>query len=212
MARRERSAPRRPPLRIALTGGIASGKSTVAGLFAVLGVPVIDTDQIAREVVEPGTPGLAAVTARFGAGVLDAAGRLDRAGLRRIVFADPAARRDLEGLLHPLIRARTGEHSRAMGGEYQLIVVPLLIETGTADAYDRVLVVDCEPQTQLERLVLRDRIPVAQAQAILAAQASRDARLQRADDVVVNSADLPALGRQVEALHGRYTQLAAGRP
>jgi dephospho-CoA kinase len=208
---RDRSAPRHPPLRVVLTGGIASGKSTVAGLFALLGVPVIDTDVVAREVVEPGTPGLASVAARFGSEVLDATGRLDRARLRRLVFGDAAARRDLEALLHPLIRERTAVLSRAAGGAYQIIVVPLLIETGTADAYDRVLVVDCEPRTQLDRLVVRDGATLPDAEAMLRAQASRQARLDRADDVIVNSADVPALGRQVEVLHRRYGELAAQR-
>jgi len=207
MARRDRTATT-PPLRVALTGGIASGKTTVAGLFATLGVPVIDTDVIAREVVAPGTPGLAAVTARFGEQILDDAGALDRARLRGIVFADPAARRDLETLLHPLIRARSAERSRAAGGIYQLVVVPLLIETGTAGDYDRVLVVDAEPATQLARLMLRDGASDAGARAILAAQATREARLARADDVITNTADLPALAHQVETLHQRYRQLA----
>jgi len=208
MARRDRRSST-PPLRVALTGGIASGKSTVAGLFAALGVPVIDTDVVAREVVAPGSPGLAAVTARFGAQILDAAGALDRARLRDIVFADPQARRDLEALLHPLIQARTAERSRAAGGDYQLIAVPLLVETGTAGDYDRVLVVDCEPATQIARLMLRDRAPEAQARAILAAQATREERLSQADDVITNTADLPALARQVETLHQRYRHLAA---
>lgn len=195
-------------MRVALTGGIASGKSTVAGLFGALGVPIIDTDLIAREVVAPGTPGLAAVSARFGVQILDDAGQLDRGRLRALVFADAGARRDLEALLHPLIRARAGELARAAGGAYQLVVVPLLLETGTAGDYDRVLVVDCEPATQVARLVLRDGVPEAQARAILDAQAAREARLARADDVIVNSADLPALARQVETLHHRYLQLA----
>lgn len=208
MARRDRPAPRRPPLRVALTGGIASGKSTVAGLFGALGVPVIDTDVVAREVVAPGSAGISAVVARFGPGILAADGGLDRARLRSLVFADPAARRDLEALLHPLIRARTAELSAAAGGEYQLIVVPLLIETGTADSYDRVLVVDTDRQTQLDRLMLRDRATETEAEAILAAQATRDARLARADDVIVNSADVPALARQVARLHAKYRELA----
>ena len=207
MGRRDASAPRPPPLRVALTGGVASGKSTVAGLFAALGVPIIDTDLIAREVVAPGTPGLAAVVARFGADILLADGTLDRAKLRGVILADPQARRDLEALLHPLIRARSSALSQTAGGPYQIIVVPLLIETGTADAYDRVLVVDCDPQAQLERLILRDRTSAAQAQAMLAAQASRQARLERADDVIVNSADVQALARQVQVLHARYRDL-----
>lgn len=209
MARKARSA--FPPLRVALTGGIASGKSTVSGLFEALGVPVIDTDQIAREVVAPGTSGLAAVVARFGPDVLGADATLDRARLRARVFDDPEARRDLEALLHPLIRERSIARSREAGGAYQIIVVPLLIETGTADAYDRVLVVDVEPSVQLERLLLRDRETRTRAEAILAAQATRGARLARADDVIRNDADVVALARAVERLHARYRSLAAER-
>jgi dephospho-CoA kinase len=204
MAPRNRKPSRRPPLRVALTGGIASGKTTVAGLFAALGVPVIDTDQIAREVVAPGTPGLASVVARFGAQVLDAEGRLDRARVRALVFSDAQARHDLEALLHPLIRETVEQRSRTAGGEYQLIVVPLLVETGTAGAYDRVLVVDCDPGLQRTRLQLRDGTPPEQADAILAAQASREQRLAAAHDVIENTGDLRALARRVEVLHARY--------
>jgi dephospho-CoA kinase len=211
MARRDRIDPR-PPLRIALTGGIASGKSTVAGLFGALGVPVIDTDQIAREVVEPGTPGLAAVVARFGPQVLGDDGRLDRRALRERIFSDADARRDLEALLHPLIRARVAALSAAAGGDYQLIVVPLLVETGSQAQYDRVLVVDCEPQLQRARLLVRDAATPAQADAILAAQASREARLAVAHDVIRNDGALPALARQVGELHARYRGLSADRP
>lgn len=206
-----RSVPSAPTLRIALTGGIASGKSTVAGLFGVLGVPVIDTDVLAREVVEPGTPGLAAVVERFGEAVLDASGRLDRARLRSLVFSDPAARRDLEALLHPLIREAAARRSAGLGGDYQIFVVPLLVETGTAGNYDRVLVVDCDPAVQLRRLMVRDASSEEQARAILRAQASREARLAAAHDVIVNDADVAALARQVERLHARYRELAAAR-
>jgi dephospho-CoA kinase len=205
---RKRGTPPHPPLRVALTGGIASGKSTVAGLFAALGVPVIDTDQVARDVVAPGTPGLAAVVARFGPEVLDAQGRLDRARMRERVFADERARRDLEALLHPLIREQVAERSRAAGGVYQIIVVPLLVETGTAGNYDRVLVVDCDPALQRARLAVRDAAPPAQIDAILAAQATRESRLARADDVLPNTGDLPALARCVADLHARYRLLA----
>lgn len=204
MARTSRTPRRHPPLRVALTGGIASGKTTVAGLFAALGVPVIDTDVIAREVVAPGTPGLAAVAARFGRDILDADGRLDRARLRSLIFADEAARHDLEALLHPLIREEVARRSRTAGGDYQLIVVPLLVETGTAGEYDRVLVVDCDPALQRARLQVRDGTSPEQAEAILAAQATRERRVAAADDVIENAADLPALARRVEVLHARY--------
>ncbi len=196
--------PRRVPLRIGLTGGIASGKSTVAGLFGALGIPVIDTDQIAREVVAPGSPVLAAIVARFGAQVLRPDGSLDRRALRERIFTDPGARRDLEALTHPAIEAATAARSAAAGGPYQLIAVPLLAEKGLKSRYDRVLVVDCEPALQRARLMVRDGSTPAQAEAILTAQASREQRLAIADDVITNAADITALARQVEQLHARY--------
>jgi dephospho-CoA kinase len=192
------------PLRIGLTGGIASGKSTVAGLFGALGIPVIDTDQIAREVVAPGSPVLAAIVARFGAQVLRPDGSLDRRALRERIFTDPGARRDLEALTHPAIEAATAARSAAAGGPYQLIAVPLLAEKGLKSRYDRVLVVDCEPALQRARLMVRDGSTPAQAEAILTAQASREQRLAIADDVITNAADITALARQVEQLHARY--------
>jgi dephospho-CoA kinase len=195
--------------RVALTGGIASGKSTVARHFAALGVPVIDTDLIAREVVEPGEPALAEVVAAFGPGVVGADGRLDRRRLREIVFADATARRRLEAILHPAIRARMEAQSAAAGGPYQLLVIPLLAEGGRRDHVDRVLVVDASEATQMDRLVRRDSVTRAQAAAALAAQAGRAARLAMADDVVENSGDEAALGARIADLHARYLQLAA---
>jgi dephospho-CoA kinase len=200
-----------PPLRVGLTGGIASGKSTVAALFAQLGVPVIDTDRIARDVVEPGSPVLADIEARFGPGILAPDGRLDRRALRTIVFADAQARQDLEALTHPAIETETQRRSAAAGGEYQLIAVPLLAEKGLKSRYDRVLVVDCDPAAQLQRLVVRDGSTEAGARAILAAQADRADRLAMADDVIGNDGDIHALTGQVEALHARYRALAASR-
>lgn len=202
----------RAPLRIGLTGGIASGKSTVAGLFAALGVPVIDTDQVAREVVAPGTPLLAQLVERFGPQVLQADGSLDRRQLRERIFADPQARADLEALTHPAIAAATAARSAAAGGDYQLIAVPLLAEKGLADRYDRVLVVDCDPAVQRLRLTLRDALAPPLADAMLAAQASRSQRLAVADDVIVNAGSVADLARQVESLHARYRALAAARP
>jgi dephospho-CoA kinase len=195
--------------RVALTGGIASGKSTVARHFAALGVPVIDTDLIAREVVEPGEPALAEVVAAFGPGVVGADGRLDRRRLREIVFADATARRRLEAILHPAIRARMEAQSAAAGGPYQLLVIPLLAEGGRRDHVDRVLVVDTPEASQMDRLVRRDGVTRAQAAAALAAQAGRAARLAMADDVVENSGDEAALGARIADLHARYLQLAA---
>ena len=195
-------------LRIGLTGGIASGKSTVAGLFAALEVPVIDTDQIAREVVEPGQPPLEKLVERFGAGILTPDGHLDRPKLREIVFTDPMARADLEALTHPAIGSAVQARAAVAGGPYQILVIPLLVEKGYQKHLDRVLVVDCPEALQLQRLQARDGTSPAQARAILEAQASRAARLKAADDMIRNESDVAALRQQVQALHHRYLQLA----
>jgi dephospho-CoA kinase len=197
-----------PPLLIALTGGIASGKSAVAEEFAKLGVPVLDTDQIARDVVAPGTPALGQLVAEFGAEVLDANGQLNRAHVRERVFSDPAQRRKLEAITHPAIRAELARRSAAAGGAYQVHVIPLLVETGRADAYDRVLVVDCPEEAQIERLLSRDRGSREQAEEILAAQASREERLNAAHDVIENTGTLPDLQRFVQTLHRNYELIA----
>ena len=195
-------------LRIGLTGGIASGKSTVAGLFAALEVPVIDTDQIAREVVEPGQPPLEKLVERFGAGILTPDGHLDRPKLREIVFSDPKARADLEALTHPAIGSAVQARAAVAGGPYQILVIPLLVEKGYQKHLDRVLVVDCPEALQLQRLQARDGTSPVQARAILEAQASRAARLKAADDMIRNESDVAALRQQVQALHRRYLQLA----
>ncbi|MHB1542443.1 MAG: dephospho-CoA kinase [Steroidobacteraceae bacterium] len=195
-------------LRIGLTGGIASGKSTVAGLFAALEVPVIDTDQIAREVVEPGQPPLEKLVERFGAGILTPDGHLDRPKLREIVFSDPKARADLEALTHPAIGSAVQARAAVAGGPYQILVIPLLVEKGYQKHLDRVLVVDCPEALQLQRLQARDGTSPTQARAILEAQASRAARLKAADDMIRNESDVAALRQQVQALHRRYLQLA----
>ena len=199
----------RPPLRVALTGGIASGKSTVADLFAARGVPVIDTDVIAREVVEPGTPALAAVVEAFGPEVLGADGRLDRRRMRERIFGDAAARRRLEGILHPAIRAEMARRSLAAGGPYQVLVIPLLAEGGRRDHVDRVLLVDVPEEMQVERLMLRDGVSREQAAASLGAQAGRAARLAIADDVILNTGRADDLDHEVTALDGKYRKLAA---
>ena len=199
------------PLRIGLTGGIASGKSTVAGMFADLGVPVIDTDVIAREVVRPGEPALAEIREAFGAGVIAADGTLDRPAMRAIVFGDDAARRRLESILHPRIGRATREQADAAGGAYQVIVVPLLVESSLKEFVDRVLVVDCEQETQVARLLARDAESEDQARRMLAAQSSRAARLAIADDVVSNDGDLDSTREQVLALHQRYLREGAER-
>jgi len=193
---------------LGLTGGIASGKSTVAALFARLGIPVIDLDQVARDVVAPGSPLLAEIFRRFGESLRQSDGTLDRRALRARVFADEARRRELEALLHPSIRARTDELLATADGPYQIVVHPLLAENGARDRYDRVLLVDCDPARQRERLAARDDADPALVEAMLAAQATRAQRLAVADDVIVNDAGLDGLQAQVAALHRRYLALA----
>ncbi len=199
------------PFRVALSGGIASGKSTVANLFAAHGVPLIDTDLIAREVVEPGQPALTAVAQVFGSDVLDPDGRLDRRRLRDIIFNDATARTRLEAILHPAIRAEMDRQSvaAAQAGPYQVLVIPLLAEGGRREHVDRVLVVDAPETVQVERLIKRDAVTREQAEASLRAQAQRATRLSIADDVVTNTGRVEDLREQVAALHERYVKLAA---
>jgi dephospho-CoA kinase len=194
--------------RIGMTGGITSGKSTVAKFFAALGVPIVDTDQVAREVVEPGQPPLERLVERFGRGILTPDGHLDRPKLRGIVFSDPKARADLEALTHPAIGTAVEAWSAAAGGPYQILILPLLVEKNLASHVDRVLVVDCNEELQIQRLQARDGSTVEQARAILNAQTSRTARLKSAHDVIQNEGDLSAVRDQVSALHARYLELA----
>lgn len=194
--------------RVGLTGGIASGKSTVTKFFAALGVPIIDTDQVAREVVEPGQPPLERLVERFGRAILTPDGHLDRPKLREIVFSDPKARADLEALTHPAIGTAVEAWSAAAGGPYQILIIPLLVEKNLASQVDRVLVVDCNEELQIGRLQARDGSTAEQARAILNAQTSRTARLKSAHDVIQNEGDLSAVRDQVSALHTRYLALA----
>lgn len=196
------------PLRIGLTGGIASGKSTVAELFADLGVAVIDTDVIAREVVQPGQPALIEIRRFFGDSVFKDDGTLDRSALRRLIFSDDAARAQLEAILHPLIQEETIQRVNAASGSYIVIVVPLLADSPLREHIDRVLVVDCDEATQIERLLTRDAETEDQARRILAAQASREQRLQIADDVIHNNSTIEAISTQLSAIHDRYVALA----
>jgi dephospho-CoA kinase len=199
------------PMRVGLTGGIASGKSKVAELFAARGIPVIDTDILARQIVEPGQPGLAAVAATFGNAVLRPDGTLDRGLLRGMIFADPAKRKQLDELLHPLIMAAAIAAGETAGGDYQIFAVPLLVETAFDKLMDRVLVVDCDPELQRQRLMSRDNETAQSADAIIASQASRQARLAIADDVILNNGTLRELEAAVEGLHRQYlAQCAAG--
>jgi dephospho-CoA kinase len=195
--------------RVGLTGGIASGKTTVANLFAALGATLVDTDVLAREVVAPGTPLLAEIAAHFGAGTLAADGLLDRRALRERVFADESERRWLEERTHPAIRRLTDERCAAATGPYCLVAIPLLVETQGQGRFNRVLVVDCDPETQVSRLMARDGITRAAAARMLAAQASREARLAVADDVIRNDGDIAHLRDQVARLHRQYVAAAA---
>jgi dephospho-CoA kinase len=195
--------------RVGLTGGIASGKSTAAKFFGALGVPILDSDQIARDVVEPGQPPLERLVERFGPKILTTDGHLDRPALRDIVFSDPKARADLEALTHPAIGAAMEARSAAAGGPYQILVIPLLVEKNLAAHVDRVLVVDCDEELQIRRLRDRDGSTPQQVQAILKAQAPRAARLKSADDVIHNDTDMSAVRNQVATLHARYLELAA---
>lgn len=196
------------PPRIGLTGGIASGKSTVADLFAELGATVIDTDIIAREVVAAGQPALDDIAAAFGAEVLQADGSLDRAALRARVFASSEDRETLESITHPRIRVETLRQADTADGLYQVIVVPLLVESPLRESVDRILVVDCPEKTQIERLMARDADSEAQARRILDAQSSRAQRLAIADDVITNDGTLEETRQQVAALHEIYRTLA----
>lgn len=196
---------------VGLTGGIGSGKSTVADRFAALGVPVIDTDVIARRLTERGGEALDAIRAAFGESVMQPDGSLDRAALRRRVFVDADARRRLEAILHPRIRRAVGQALAALETPYAIVVIPLLVETqGYRDVLDRVLVIDCPEALQVERVMARNGLSRAEVEAILAAQATRAERLAVADDVLPNTAAPDALGAAVDALHARYLALAAG--
>jgi dephospho-CoA kinase len=194
--------------RVGLTGGIASGKSTVAALFAALGVPIIDTDVIAREVVAPGSALLGLIEERLGPGVLAEDGSLNRSRVRDLVFSDSTARAVLESLTHPAIRAEMERQANAATAAYSMLAIALLVEKGSKSVVDRILVVDCDEELQIRRLQARDGSTLEQARAILAAQATRQARLAVADDVIRNDGDLHALRDQVAKLHTRYLELA----
>ena len=193
---------------VGLTGGIGSGKTAVSRRFEALGIVVVDADVIAREVVEPGTPALAQIREHFGAEIIRPDGSLDRAALRRIVFSDAEAKRWLEALLHPLIGDETLRQLNTAPGPYVLLASPLLVESGQTAICDRVLVVDVPEAVQLQRTMQRDSNDAEQVRRIIASQATREQRLEAADDVVDNSADEAALDGQVAALHQRYTELA----
>lgn len=196
---------------VGLTGGIASGKTTISNLFAARGVAIIDTDVISRALLEPGEPAFDQVCQHFGEDILNRDRRVDRARLREIVFSDPLEKRWLETMLHPLIYHRSEVAIRQQtGGAYVLVVVPLLFETNFQSLVDRVLVVDCPAETQIRRLIQRDNIDESLARSMLDQQLSNDERLARAHDVIANRADDSSLEAQVEMLHARYLELARG--
>ena len=198
------------PFTVGLTGGIGSGKSAAAQIFEELGTTVIDTDAIAHALTAPGGAAIAPIRAAFGTDYLTPDAALDRARMRELVFADAAKKRQLESILHPMIRARTSELAQAARSPYVILMVPLLIESrDSRRRCQRILVVDCPEELQLARVMARSGLDAAQVRAIMGNQVSRAARLAAADDVIDNSQDLARLLRQVEALHARYLQLAA---
>jgi len=199
------------PYTVALTGGIASGKTLVSDEFAKLGVPVIDTDVIAHNLVEPGQPALKEIETVFGPNIIDRSGRLKRSELRSMIFTDPDKRKKLEAILHPKIRQVAAEAITKVTSAYCILVIPLLAEKGTYPYVDRVLVVDVDPETQISRLMTRDNSSRNQAEQALASQASREQRLRIADDVLDNSGSPEQASQVVAQLHQKYLKLALGR-
>jgi dephospho-CoA kinase len=192
------------PLRIGLTGGVASGKSAAADRLAELGATVFDADRVNRELLDGDAATREAIVAAFGPAAIDAGNRIDRAALRRIIFADPTARRRLEAIMHPRVERRLRELAAGATSSLVVIPIPLLAEVGAYPWLDRILVVDCPESVQRERLIRRDRIDAALAQSMIAAQASRAQRLALADDVVVNDGALPLLRSRCDRLQQRY--------
>ena len=194
---------------VGLTGGIAGGKSTVADLFTKLDIPIIDADLVAREVVEKGSKGLQQISNTFGTEILTTSGELDRKKMRAIIFSNESQRRQLESILHPLIRRAMQEQAnRYKTHPYIIFVIPLLFETGRREMVNRVLVVDCDENDQIARVIARDGVSPAEARNIIAAQVSREERLAQADDIVVNDGDPQQLVDLVQQLHEDYLELA----
>lgn len=194
---------------IGLTGGIGSGKTLVADMFAARGAAIVDTDQIAHQLTTAGGKAIPAIRAQFGEDFLTPDGAMDRAKMRECVFADPAAKKRLEAILHPLIRIETEQAAIQAQGSYLMFAVPLLVESGSwKSRVSRVLVIDCPEHLQVARVTKRNGLPEAQVRAIMAAQATREARLAAADDVILNDKDIAALVPQIDHLHQLYTTLA----
>lgn len=205
------TSPASKPWILGLTGGIGSGKSAAAQCFVDLGVHLVDADHAARWVVEPGRPALAQIAEHFGTSLLQADGTLNRSALRELIFKDPQQRVWLESLLHPLIREEIRQYLARAESAYAILVSPLLLETSQHQMVQRVLVIDVPESVQIERTVLRDKTNEEQVRAILKAQASRDERLSRADDVIVNDRDPAWLKSEVERLHHFYLTLRGGQ-
>ena len=200
------------PWILGLTGGIGSGKSAAAQRFIELGVHLVDADQAARWVVEPGRPALASLVEHFGPGVLQSDGQLDRAALRQLIFSDPAQRRWVEALLHPLIGQEIVQVLARAESPYAILVSPLLVESGQRQMTQRILVVDTPAELQVQRTIARDQSSEEQVRAIMQAQASREERLRHAHDVIVNDRDLAWLHSEVDRLHHFYLTLRGGQP
>ena len=195
---------------VGLTGGIGSGKSTVADLFVALGAGLVDTDAIARELTLVGGAALPALVGEFGPEILAEDGALDRVAMRQLAFADPSVRSRLEGILHPLIRQLSTERCRAATEPYVILAVPLLVESGNyRERCDRIVVVDCPESLQIDRVMARNGLSADEVKAIMGAQATRQQRLAAADDVVLNDADKLKIVGQVKALHANYLALLA---
>lgn len=195
-------------LRIGLTGGIGSGKSSAAAMFARRGVPVIDADEIAKQLVAPGQPAYERIIQRFGKEFVDADGFIDRGRLRRHVFDDPASRRELEAILHPRVRQQIQRQLRVLRAPYCVIVIPLIFEANQQDLVDRILVIDAAEDTQVQRVAARSSLADDEIRKIIAAQIGRNVRLRQAHDVITNEGELEQLEERVDAFHTRYLDLA----
>ncbi|MCG7872091.1 MAG: dephospho-CoA kinase [Candidatus Thiodiazotropha lotti] len=195
-------------LTVALTGGIGSGKSAVSNHFESLGVPVIDADRLAHQMVQPGSPALTRIKDSYGDHLIDPQGQLNRGALREIVFNDPSQRKRLESILHPPIRQAMEEWIKQQTAPYVILVIPLLFETRQQDIAQRILVVDCEESLQYQRVALRDNLDESEITQILASQVDRQTRLEGADDIIENNGDLAALTKATEQMHQAYLVLS----
>lgn len=194
---------------IGLTGGIGSGKTTVSDMFAKVGAHIIDTDLIAHQLTAPNGKAIEAIIAAFGEDIVDSSGAMDRQKMRRLVFKEPTAKRQLEAILHPMIRSECEQLAASGAGSYPIFVVPLLVESGNwHERVTRILVIDCDEQTQIKRVMMRNGFPREQVEDIMQVQASRDERLGVADDVINSDENLDQIWQQVNDLHQKYLKLA----